>query len=131
MALDTSQSSQTLLKSFFSAPCPNCKKSIAVRQDGCLRTHGPTGAHCPGSGSDTRGARPTADIQSTPTDNTQSSAPSFDPSRFFCSPKGKILKRIPRGARDAVAVRNQSMLSSNPRSCMRNRQRCVLSRYAA
>ena len=103
MALDTSQSPQTLVKAFLSAPCLHCKKSIALRQDGCLRTHGPTEAHCPGSGSDARGARPTADTHSTPTDNTQSSAPSSNPPLLFSTPRGKILKRIPRGARDAMA----------------------------
>ena len=55
----------------------------------------------PGLAATVRGARTTADTQSTPT--TQSSPPSSNPPRLFSFSKCKILKRIPRGARDAVA----------------------------
>ena len=61
--------------------CPTCHRPINLRQDGRLRVvHGPTGAHCRGSGELT-------------------SSPDFSP----ISTNIKILKRIPRGARDSAS----------------------------
>ena len=86
--------------------CHTCHKALAVRQDGCLRAHkDPAGNNCPGSGSAPRTA-PASPDAATP---LVGDAPITDPATqtpapdLFPSSKGKILKRILRGARDAAA----------------------------
>ena len=102
--------------------CPVCRKIIGVRQsDGLLRTHGPPNNHCPGSGGPAVGwvAPPPSHVTCPPDANqsldlfdsfsvdTQSAPPPFRPTL----PSGKILKRIPRGARDSAAAEFQQSLS--------------------
>ena len=89
--------------------CHTCHKAFAVRQDGRLRAHkDPAGNNCPGSGSRPRiaPAAPGADHAATPlVGDAPINAPAIQTPapNFFRSSKGKLLKRIPRGARDAAA----------------------------
>lgn len=89
--------------------CHTCHKAFAVRQDGRLRAHkDPAGNNCPGSGSRPRiaPAAPGADHAATPlVGDAPINAPAIQTPapNFFPSSKGKLLKRIPRGARDAAA----------------------------
>src|SRR5271163_4262023 len=93
-----------------------CCKPISTRQDGRLRVHGPTDAHCPGSG---ELPQPASSHSGTDLDDQRnhpsvSSTPSADlPSRFSpSSPQVKMLKRIPRGARDAASEAYAKALNS-------------------
>ena len=102
--------------------CPVCRKIIGVRQsDGLLRTHGPPNNHCPGSGGPPVGwvapppsyvtcppdANQSLDLFDSSSVDPQSAPPPFRPTL----PSGKILKRIPRGARDSAAAEFQQSLS--------------------
>ena len=99
-----------------SSSCLVCHKAVGIRQsDGRLRAHGPAHNHCPGS-------EGPATSLSTPPPSTSldQSQDLFDsilgnplPSTFKPTlPSWKILKRIPRGARDAVAAQFQASLNS-------------------
>jgi len=82
--------------------------------------HGPANNHCPGSGSLTSAAN-RAEASSSQVDPADQSQDLFDASSLDSNtagtgslslplPKGKILKRIPRGARDAAAAELQRQL---------------------
>ena len=95
-------SSQTILKTALPAPCASCSKPILLRHDGRLRIHGPSRAHCPGSGELPRALPSHSDAGETLDPSVVSASTSlaqFSPS----PPQGKVLKRIPRGSRDAAS----------------------------
>ena len=88
---------QILKSAMLPVSCPACHRPINLRQDGRLRVHGPTGAHCRGSGELPLAASSVSvDPFISSLDSTATSSPDFSP----ISTNSKILKRIPRGARD-------------------------------
>ena len=90
--------SQTTLKTAtLSATCASCLKPFNLRQDGQLRVHGPSGAHCPGSGELPLAASLAPGSAPTSSDT--------DPLAFApLRPHRSTLKSLPRGAHQRAAI---------------------------
>ena len=113
--------------------CHVCHKSVVIRQsDGILRVYGPHDNHFPGSGSIPQLSSGSTISQANSLPSSQDhlfdqSADLFDttssddvhnlPARFDPKPfKDKILKRVPRGARDSASASLQRVLQDVARN---------------
>ena len=104
-----------------SAICPVCHKLVGIRQsDGMLRAHGPANNHCTGSGCLPAIPPAAAPSQVGLADQSQDlfGMTSLDGSVIDTAhfspplPSTKVLKRIPRAARDAAAAELQRLLQA-------------------
>ena len=95
--------------------CASCGKSMPIRLDGNIRTHGPVSSRCPGSGIPPchASAKPPAlrDRPSLPSSAAERSpikSASINPGRS----RVRTLKRVPRASRDLVARKLAEILDN-------------------
>ena len=89
------------------APCSVCGLNLQMRQDGNIRIHGPVTSRCPGSEQPPIPSNPPPDPPSTTTAAIDLNTTPLNPGRS----NTRIISRIPRPARDAVARKLSEILN--------------------
>ena len=143
LPLSLSSSTGAMPGRITSPPCAVCGRTIQVRLDGKMKTHGPQAHHCPGSRelpANTSSLSPPepnssivslspqvtrrGSLQQVPTPSVApTSPPSINPGCF----NGRILKRIPRGSRLQLAQKLTSILKAiNTQNDLESWERLIL-----
>ena len=143
LSLSLSSTTSAMPGRITSAPCAVCGRTIQVRLDGKMKTHGPQAHRCPGSGelpANTGSISPPGPNSSTASlspqatwkgplqqDTTPSVGPTSPPSINPGCFNGRILKRIPRASRLQLAQKLTSILKTiNTQNDIESWERLIL-----